>query len=69
VVLDHVPKNGRKVKAIYSLTFFHFLPLFPEMKKVAKNGRKVKAIALFFYYFYYFFLRGVSTNKTIIKNK
>ena len=39
------------------------------MKKVAKNGRKVKAIALFFYYFYYFFLRGVSTNKTIIKNK
>jgi predicted RNA-binding protein YlqC (UPF0109 family) len=44
-----VVKNGRKVEAIYSLTFCHFLlQPFSKMKKVAKNGRNIKAIALLF---------------------
>ena len=41
--MEKVAKNGRKVKAIYSLTFFAvFCPFM-------KNGRKVKAIAPYFF--------------------
>ena len=43
--MEKVAKNGRKVKAIYSLTFFAvFCPFM-------KNGRKVKAIAPYFFAF------------------
>jgi hypothetical protein len=41
-----VAKNGREMKAIYSLTFLLVFCPFMKNEKVAENGRKVKAIAL-----------------------
>ena len=40
--MKKVAKNGRNVKAIYSLTFLPSFATFSKMKKIAKINEKLK---------------------------